>query len=80
MEKNDTLDDMINRYGGYIEKKYNEISDELDEKSKKKLNRFIENYSNDDKLNQYKNDITLLLFNNKDLPKETRKLIEDKNN
>ena len=79
LDKQETIIDMINRYGGHIEDKYYELDEKLDEFAKRKLSRFVKNYSDIEALERYQNDITLILYNNKDIIKDRRKKLENKN-
>ena len=65
VDRNNTLDDIIERYEDVIERKYSELEDELDEYTIRKLDRFIEQYCDKDNVEIYKKDLTLLLYNNR---------------
>jgi len=78
VDKKETMYDIVNRYGGHIEDKFYEFNEEdiLDEPTKRKLNRFIKNYGSDEVFSMFDDDITLIMYNNKEIPKKRRDELE----
>ena len=52
------------------------MEEDLDEHTRRKLDRFVDDYDGDEAFIRYDNDITLIMYNKNDLPIERRKLIE----
>ena len=77
-DKDDILDDLKLKGIDFIEKKYNE----LDKNNKddalliKKMDRFLESYNDDeeDKIDALNKNLMLLLYNNRKIPEQTRKI------
>jgi hypothetical protein len=77
-DKNDILDDLKSKGVDFIEKKYNE----LDKDNKhdaiiiKKMDRFLESYNDneEEKIDTLNKNLMLLLYNNRKLPEQTRKI------
>jgi len=76
LNKKNTVQDIVNRYGGHIVDKYSKMEEDLDEHTRRKLDRFVDDYDGDEAFIRYDNDITLIMYNKNDLPIERRKLIE----
>ena len=74
--KDEILNNLKNKGIEYIKKKYDEldINDKKDAKIIKKIKRFLDSYDNDKKNNILKNDLLLILYNNRDLIEKTRKI------
>ena len=72
LDKRTTIDNIIDKYEDVIERKYYELKNELDESTIRKLDRFIEQHASGESKEQYKKDLTLLMYNNKDLIKSNK--------
>ena len=64
-DKHRTIDDIIDKYEDVIETRYYDLKDELEESTIRKLDRFIEQYCEPDMKERYKDDLILLMYNNK---------------
>ncbi len=62
-----TLEDIIERYEDAIENRYYKLEEELDEITIRRINIFIDKYCEKENTDMYKKELTLLLYNNKDL-------------
>ena len=77
-DKHDILDDLKSKGVDFIEKKYNE----LDKNNKhdaiiiKKMDRFLESYNDneEEKIDTLNKNLMLLLYNNRKIPEQTRKI------
>ena len=72
--KNEILDELIDDNNYFLEEKYKEFIDELDEPTKRKFGRYIENMNKKEVIKNMKDDIGLLLYNKR------YNVIETKNN
>ena len=74
--KDEILNNLKNKGIEYIKKKYDEfdINNNKDAKIIKKIKRFLDSYDDDKKNNILKNDLLLILYNNRDLIEKTRKI------
>lgn len=61
----------------FLENKFEEFYDKLDEKTKTKFNNFLSEAETDKVLNKLKNDIKLLLYNKRGIILETKKKLND---
>ena len=62
----------------FLENKFEDFYDSLDEDTKKKFHRFLLEADSDIVINRYKNDIRLLLYNKKGVVLDTRNKMEKK--
>jgi len=69
------LDDMINGKADYLIEQFDQFKDELDESTLKKFGRFMNQQHEDDVINMITNELKLILYNNREIPLETRKKI-----
>jgi len=74
VDKLETIDYIVNKYGDVIERKYAELKDELSEHTIRKLDRFIDQYCDKEVMDRYKEDLTLLMYNNKHKVEDIRKI------
>jgi len=74
VDKLETINYIVNKYGDVIERKYAELKDELSEHTIRKLDRFIDQYCEKEVMDRYKEDLTLLMYNNKHKVEDIRKI------
>lgn len=62
-----------------LEDKFNEFFESLDEVTKRKFERFLNEADTDEIKTRYKNDIKLILYNNRNIPINTKNKLEQGN-
>lgn len=62
----------------FLEEKFEEIFDSMDERSKASFNRFLDKKDDDETINSLKDEIKLLLYNKREVVKITRNKIKSK--
>ena len=60
----------------FLEEKFKELTKSLDKFAKVKFNRFVEAQDDEDTQEKIKEDIKLLLYNNKEIPINTRRQLD----
>ena len=60
----------------FLEDKYEELKDVLSAGTKKKFTRYTNNYFKQEVMNNILDEIKLILYNNKNIPLDTRKKIK----
>ena len=73
--KNRAIDDMYEQKSNYLIEKFEEYSDELDKKTIKTFGRFLKRSDDNEVMAKIKKEIKLILYNNRNLPLKTRKLL-----
>ena len=71
--KEEIISQLFDDKNDYLEDKFRILSEELDKITKKKFNRYLDNNEKEEIINKIKNEIKLILYNNKNIPIETRK-------
>ena len=74
-ERDYTLDQIIDHKKEYLIEKFDELINELNKPIIKKFQRFLSIQDDDEVINKIKEDIKLILYNNKNIPKTTHKLL-----
>jgi len=76
----DTIKDLIEKNGGFLECKYEELKPLLTDIAKKQFKRYLDVRDSDELAIRYKEDLKLILYNHGDIVVATRKLqaIKDK--
>jgi hypothetical protein len=77
-EKSDVVNQLFDDKQCFLIEKFNEFKDDLDPITIKKFGRFL-NQSDDEIYSNIKKDIKLLLYNKRDIPMKTRKLMNNQN-
>jgi hypothetical protein len=77
MDRTEAVDQLIHDKKYYLVEKFEELFEELDPVTIKKFKRFIDFEDDDEILNGLKRDIKYMLYNNKNIPENTRKLLCD---
>lgn len=75
ISKAEAVERLIHDGKYYLVEKFEELFEELDPVTIKKFNRFINQSEDDEILNGLKRDIKYMLYNNKNIPEKTRKLL-----
>jgi len=75
--KQEVIDQLFDDKQCFLIEKYKELENTLDSITKKKFKRFIEE-SDDKIITDLKDDIKLMLYNNRKIPMETKKMYEKK--
>jgi uncharacterized C2H2 Zn-finger protein len=75
MDRTEAVDQLIHDNKYYLVEKFEELFEELDPVTIKKFNRFVNQSENDEILNGLKRDIKYMLYNNKNIPEKTKKLL-----
>ena len=81
-EKNDIIDDLITKKYNLLSSKCEELeeSKQISDKTIKNFEEFCENYDNIEAQKTTKNNITMMIYNNKDKLKNKPKILEKKKN
>jgi hypothetical protein len=82
-ERDDVLRQLIDDKTAILSDKFDELLASLDEPTVRKFRRFLDESDQHEVISQIKNDLKLLLYNNKKIPEKTRQLLcppEDQNN
>ncbi len=77
ISKTEAVERLIHDGKYYLIEKFEELFEELDPVTIKKFNRFINQSEDDEVLNGLKRDIRYMLYNNKNLPEKTRRLLQE---
>ena len=72
-DREDTLTDLMTEKADYLIEQFDEYKDDLDESTLKKFGRFMNQQHEDNVMNEIKNELKLILYNNRNIPIETRK-------
>lgn len=75
-ETSEVLDRLYGRNSDFLEERFNEFYDNLDEPTQKKFNRFINQKDKDETINRIKSDLKLLLYNKRNVPMNTKKSLK----
>ena len=78
-EKDDILQQLMDDKTAILSDKFDELLTELDEPSIKKFQRFLDNQDENSVITGIKNDLKLMLYNNRKIPEMTRELINSTN-
>ena len=73
IDREDALDNLISTKTDYLMEQFDEYKDDLDENTLKKFGRFLNQQYEDNIVNQIKVELKLILYNNRNLPLETKK-------
>jgi hypothetical protein len=73
-EKNDVVDRLYTDNTDYLIDKFNDLLDELDKTTINKFNRFKNDFEGDTNIENIKENIKLLLYNNRKIIEDTKKL------
>jgi len=71
--RNEVLDDLISNKTDYLIEQFDEFKDVLDESTLKKFGRFLNDQDEEYVINSIKDELKLILYNNRNLPLETKK-------
>jgi hypothetical protein len=74
--RDDTILQLYDEKKEFLIDKFEVLVDELNESSIKKFKRFLDNHEDDDVVNSIKKEIKLILYNNRKLPINIRKMFE----
>ena len=74
-EKSTTLDTLLDNKCAILSDKYDELIDKLNEPTKKKFQRFLDEIDDDETKTQIKNDLKMLLYNNKHITEKTKLMV-----
>lgn len=75
VDKNEIIDQLFGDKSLFLQDKYRELYNELDESVKRKIELFFENEDDDEVKRFIKEEIKLLIYNKKDVPMKTKKTI-----
>jgi len=76
--KKDVIDQLFEEKKFFLETKYYKILESLDDITKRKFSRFLDEQDNSNVINVLKNDIKLILYNKRDIPIRTKKFMDKK--
>lgn len=76
-EKDKVLQNLIDDKSDILSEKFEELLDKLDIHTIKKFQRFLDDKDNSHTIQQIKRDLKIILYNNKNVPEKTRRLIND---
>lgn len=76
VERNDTLQQIYEDEGDYLAGKFEELQNQLDESTLKKFGRFLNDRDSDDTEKAIKQNIKLILYNNRKIAEDTKKLLK----
>jgi hypothetical protein len=74
-ERNDVLQQLIDDKTAILSDKFDELLTKLDEHTVRKFQRFLNESGDNEVISNIKNDLKLLLYNNKKIPEKTRELL-----
>ena len=77
VDTHDVVDDLTDTKQEFLEIKFNELGDMLNENTKTKFNRFIDQKDDKKVKDSQKKNIKLILYNKRDIVKNTRKKKEE---
>ena len=75
--KDEVIDQILDEKRMFLVEKFEDLISELNPFTIKKFRRFLDSQDEDQVANNIKKDIKLILYNNKKIPEETRKLLND---
>jgi len=78
-ERNEILQQLTDDKTNILAEKFDEMIDRLDEQTIKKFRRFLDQKDDDEVISGIKNDLKLMLYNNKKIPEKTRNLLDSNN-
>ena len=67
------LDDLLNIKSDFLIEQFDQYKDELDESTLRKFGRFMNQQHEDFAINEIKKELKLILYNNRNIPLETKK-------
>jgi len=76
MNRENCLQDLYDDKGDYLVEKFEELQGKLDESTLKRFGNFLSKKDDDKIIEQTKREIKLILYNNRKIPEETRKLLK----
>jgi hypothetical protein len=74
VDKTDCLQEIIDNKSSVLSEKFGELNEHLDEATKKRFERFQEEIDTDRTKQQIKTELKMILYNNKNIPEQTRTL------
>jgi hypothetical protein len=74
VDKTDCLQEIIDNKSSVLSEKFGELNEHLDEATKKRFERFQEEIDTDRAKQQIKTELKMILYNNKNIPEQTRAL------
>ena len=77
LSKQQIIEQLFDDKNIFLEDKYKELQDALSSTTKKKFTRYVENYCEKEIKKNILDEIKLILYNNKNIPIETRKRIKN---
>jgi len=77
-DRENIIDDIVNMKMGFLTKKFHILENELPENTLKRFNNFLGAQYDEQSIKVIKDELKLLLYNKKDLPLATKKLLENK--
>ena len=75
MNRENCLQDMYEDKSDYLVEKFEELQPKLDEQTIKRFSNFLNRKDDDKIIEQTKKEIKLILYNNRKIPEETRRLL-----
>jgi len=75
MDREKCLGDMYDEKSDYLVEKFEELENKLDEQTMKRFGNFLSKRDDDKIIEQTKKEIKLILYNNRKIPEETRRLL-----
>ena len=76
MNRENCLQDMYDDKCDYLVEKFEQLEGKLDESTLKRFGNFLSRKDDDKIIEQTKREIKLILYNNRKIPEETRKLLK----
>ena len=75
IDREKCLTDIYDEKSDYLVEKFEELEDKLDEQTMKRFGNFLSKKDDDKIIEQTKREIKLILYNNRKIPEETRRLL-----
>ena len=75
MNRENCLQDMYEDKSDYLVEKFDELQGKLDEQTIKRFGNFLNRRDDDKIIEQTKREIKLILYNNRKIPEDTRRLL-----
>jgi len=75
IDREKCLTDIYDEKSDYLVEKFEELEDKLDEQTMKRFGNFLSRKDDDKIIEQTKREIKLILYNNRKIPEETRRLL-----
>jgi hypothetical protein len=76
IDREKCLTDIYDEKSDYLVEKFEELEDKLDEQTMKRFGNFLSKKDDDKIIEQTKREIKLILYNNRKIPEETRRLLK----